>query len=53
MRMARDGEFHGVEPTGKKIEINGIQTGRFENGKLVERWGSSDELGIMQQIGAA
>ena len=47
-----DGEFMGVAPTGKKIEINGIQIGRFENGKIVERWGSSDELGIMQQIGA-
>ena len=47
-----DGEFEGVAPTGKKIEINGIQIGRFEDGKLVERWGSSDELGIMKQIGA-
>ena len=47
-----DGEFNGVAPTGRKIEINGIQIGRFENGQIVERWGSSDELGIMQQIGA-
>jgi steroid delta-isomerase-like uncharacterized protein len=47
------GEFNGVEPTGKRIEINGIQIGRFENGQIVERWGSSDELGIMKQIGAA
>ena len=47
-----DGPFEGIEPTGKKIEINGIQIGRFEDGKLVERWGSSDELGIMKQIGA-
>ena len=47
-----EGEFEGIEPTGKKIEINGIQIGRFEDGKLVERWGSSDELGIMKQLGA-
>ena len=47
-----DGEFNGVAATGRKVEINGIQIGRFENGKIVERWGSSDELGIMQQIGA-
>ena len=30
-----------------------MQIGRFENAKIVERWGSSDELGIMQQIGGS
>ena len=38
--------------TGKPIEVRGMQIGRFENGKMVERWGSSDELGILKQIGA-
>ena len=47
------GEFQGVPATGNRIEARGVQVGRFENGKLVERWGSTDELGIMQQIGAA
>ena len=47
-----DGEFQGVSATGKRIEVRGVQIGRFENGKLVERWGSTDELGIMQQLGA-
>jgi hypothetical protein len=28
-----------------------MQIARYENGKLVERWGSSDELGILKQIG--
>lgn len=28
-----------------------MQIGRFEDGKLVERWGSSDQLGIMTQLG--
>lgn len=45
------GEFKGIAPTGKKIEIRGMQIGRFENGQIVERWGSSDELGIVQQLG--
>jgi steroid delta-isomerase-like uncharacterized protein len=47
-----EGDFQGVAPTGKRIEARGVQIGRFENGKIVERWGSTDELGIMQQIGA-
>ena len=47
------GEFQGVAATGRPIEVRGVQIGRFRDGKLVERWGSTDELGIMQQIQAA
>lgn len=47
------GEFQGIAPTGRTIEIRGLQVGRFEDGKIVERWGSSDELGILQQLGAS
>jgi predicted ester cyclase len=45
------GEFMGLAPTGKKVSARGVQIARFENGKLVERWGSSDQLGILQQLG--
>jgi len=45
------GEFMGLAPTGRKITARGVQIARFENGKLVERWGSSDQLGILQQLG--
>lgn len=47
------GDFMGVPATGRRIKARGVQIGRFENGKMVERWGSSDQLGILQQIGAA
>jgi steroid delta-isomerase-like uncharacterized protein len=46
------GPFHDIPATGKRIEVRGLQLGRFENAEIVERWGSTDELGIMQQIGA-
>jgi predicted ester cyclase len=46
-----NGEFMGLPPTGRKISARGVQIARFENGKLVERWGSSDQLGILQQLG--
>lgn len=46
------GPFMGIPATGKKIKIRGMQIARFEDGKVVERWGSSDQLGILQQIGA-
>lgn len=47
------GEFLGVAATGKRIQVRGLQIGRFESGQIVERWGSTDELTILQQIGAA
>ena len=47
------GDFQGVAPTGKRIEVRGVQIGRFENGQIVERWGSTDEAGVMSQLGAA
>lgn len=45
------GEFMGVEATNKAVKVRGMQISRFKDGKMVERWGSSDELGILKQIG--
>lgn len=45
------GDFEGIAATGKTIEVRGVQIGRFENAQIVERWGSSDELGILKQLG--
>lgn len=47
------GDFLGIAPTGRTVEARGMQIGRYENGKIVERWGSSDELGLMKQLGAS
>ena len=46
-----DGPFMGNAPTGKKVSVRGMQISRFANGRLVERWGSSDQLGMLQQLG--
>jgi steroid delta-isomerase-like uncharacterized protein len=46
------GTFLGIEPTGKAIRARGVQIARYEDGRMVERWGSSDQLGILQQLGA-
>lgn len=47
------GDFMGISPSGKRIEARGMQIARFENGKIIERWGSSDELGILKQLGVS
>ena len=46
------GAFAGIAPTGRHITARGMQIARFEDGKIVERWGSSDELGILLKLGA-
>ena len=47
------GRLMGHQPTGRKVSIRGVQISRFSGGKLVERWGSSDEMGMMAQLGLA
>ena len=41
----------GNPPTGKPYVISGIDIYRFENGKVVERWGNADLVSMYQQIG--
>lgn len=52
MTGTQRGAFQGIPPTGKKIHARGMMIARFEGGKIAERWGSSDELGILKQLGA-
>ena len=51
MTGTHKGDFNGIPATGKPVKARGLQISRFEDGKMVERWGSSDELGILKQIG--
>ncbi len=45
------GEFQGLAATGRRISVRGVEIVKFRDGKLIERWGSSDEMGIMAQLG--
>jgi predicted ester cyclase len=48
------GPLMGRPATGKKVSYRGMQISRFDSdGKLVERWGSSDEFGMLRQLGLA
>jgi predicted ester cyclase len=39
--------------TDKEITMTGINTFRIANGRIVERWGHMDSLGLVQQLGLA
>ncbi|MFG2943783.1 ester cyclase [Streptomyces adustus] len=48
------GPLMGHPATGRTVSYRGMQISRFDSdGKLVERWGSSDELGMLRQLGLA
>jgi steroid delta-isomerase-like uncharacterized protein len=46
------GEFMGVPATGKRIDMETIDIVRVVDGKAVEHWGVTDNMALMQQIGA-
>lgn len=52
-RGTHQGDLQGVAPTGRTVDVRGVQITRFDaDGRMVERWGSSDQLTMMQQVGA-
>ena len=46
-----EGEFMGIEATGKEAVVEGIHIHRIEDGQLVETWAQNDVMSMMQQFG--
>lgn len=45
------GDFQGIPPTGKSVNISASVVDRIVDGKLVEHWTLFDNMGLMQQLG--
>ena len=41
----------GIPATGKPVAVGLVDMVRVANGKVVERWGVIDNLGLLQQLG--
>ncbi len=50
-RGTQKGEFLGVPATGKEATWSEIHIGRIADGKVVEHWGTVDQMGMAQQLG--
>ena len=50
-RGTHSGALMGIPPSNKTIQITSINILRLVNGKAVEQWAVTDDLGLMQQIG--
>ncbi len=44
-------DIMGVAASGKVIELAGINIFRVRDGRIVERWGRLDDLGLLGQLG--
>lgn len=51
-RGTHRGEFLGVGPTGREVELSGVTIFRLRGGKIVEGWDFYDGLGLLRQLGA-
>jgi predicted ester cyclase len=45
------GEFQGIQATGNKVEINGFDMFRIQDGEIVEEREEIDMLSLYQQLG--
>jgi predicted ester cyclase len=51
--LTNDGDFVGMTPSGKSVDVELIDIIRFgDDGLAREHWGVFDALKMMQQLGA-
>ena len=46
-----EGEFMGIPPSGRTVNVSLIDVVRISDGLVVEHWSVGDNLGMMQQLG--
>lgn len=52
MRAVHRGEYMGAPATGRQVTISGTSIYRLAGGKVAAAWVSSDDLGLLRQVGA-
>ena len=45
------GPLMGHQPTGKAFAVGHVYIWRIADGKIIEHWGSRDDLGLLGQLG--
>ena len=50
-RGTHQGNLMGIPPTGKQMSGTGMFIDRIVNGKGIEQWFNTDDLGLLQQLG--
>jgi steroid delta-isomerase-like uncharacterized protein len=53
LRGTHRGDFFGLPPTGKSVEVSQMTFERFKDGKIVAHHRVTDELALQRQLGIA
>jgi hypothetical protein len=51
VRGTHTGDFMGIPPTNRSVEIHAINVHHIEGGCSVEHWVNSDGMGMLMQLG--
>lgn len=51
VRGTHTGDLFGMLPTRRTVETHEVGIARFDDGKMVEFWGSFDEARLLRQVG--
>jgi steroid delta-isomerase-like uncharacterized protein len=51
MRGTHRGDFLGVAPTGRQVEVQEFQIEHFRDGRIVAHWHLIDDLGLRRRLG--
>jgi len=51
MTGTHTGDFWGVPPTGRRVNLTAIYIVRIADGKIVEHWGEEDGMKVFRQLG--
>ena len=51
-RGTHRGDFMGIAPTGKEVEMGAMDLFRVAGGKIAETWSNVDMMTMMRQLGA-
>jgi predicted ester cyclase len=52
LKGCHEGEFNGVLPTHRNIDIPFVVSYEIENGKIAHHWLMADQMALMEQLGA-
>lgn len=51
MEGTQDGPLFGIPPSHRRVSVDQINIELFREGRIVEHWRVTDELGLMRQLG--
>jgi steroid delta-isomerase-like uncharacterized protein len=50
-RGTHRGPLLGIPPSGRPVEVDGTDIVRIQDGRIVEHWGLTNSVGLLQQVG--